>query len=695
MLICANALRIPLADESVQCVVTSPPYWGLRRYAGEQEFIWNANACDHSFTGAASRVPNLRTGLGMEKLGKKHRGGGKKATAMCKHDWAPSAIDKNHRDYQKGDSSKRWNHDPTAGAETAKHVAIVLGNTCTKCGAWRGAFGLEPTVEMYVDHTIQILREIRRVLRKDGVVFWNIGDSYCSGAYSPRVREKPETTEAREKKRGKDRTPHNWTIQANKIPRNGRPEGLKPKDLVLMPARIALAAQADGWWVRSMIIWAKANPMPESVTDRPTDSYEHIIVLVKGQRRTQATMFSDLDPEHVHFSRDLGTQSSCSGTSALCVALATSVFNAAQHENDFSFPPFYSKEWKKRANGKCSDFVMRLPSKHRLAAHAARFLDGQTSTKEFLCELHSIGFSLAKTDHLLIRRCLTELDSPNVFVDSDGSVAVNDAGKISKVDFAHGKIVVTVPTACNYFWDADAVREMAFYDEQGGYSSWRGDRTMPDETRAFGYTPKGTHSRGTGDGGPKARARNEEGVHVGWTESTRAAMVSRNMRNVWMFATQPYSGAHFATFPEELPRRCIKAASSEFGACRFCGAPWKRISKIEIAPHPNRWSKEPNAGQFNKDANEYRFDGEALGMATQSKTIGWSPTCRCKGQHRKVVPSIVLDPFGGSGTTGRVAIELNRTPVLLDVAYNSESSEHYADLARKRTTEVQRGLSFV
>ena len=100
-----------------------------------------------------------------------------------------------------------------------------LGSTCRLCGAWRGAFGLEPTVEMYVQHTVEILREVRRVLRTDGVCFWNVGDS------------------------------------------------MREKQLCLIPDRVRIAAQADGWWVRSKIIWVKPNPMPESVRDRPTDAY--------------------------------------------------------------------------------------------------------------------------------------------------------------------------------------------------------------------------------------------------------------------------------------------------------------------------------------------------------------------------------------------------------------------------------------
>jgi site-specific DNA-methyltransferase (adenine-specific) len=113
-----------------------------------------------------------------------------------------------------------------------------LGSTCRLCGAWQGAFGLEPIVQMYVDHTVEILRELRRVLRDDGVVFLNLGDSY----------------------------------------------GKTSKSLRLVPERVAIAAEDDGWIVRDIIIWHKRNPVPESVKDRCTRSYEPILMLTKQKK---------------------------------------------------------------------------------------------------------------------------------------------------------------------------------------------------------------------------------------------------------------------------------------------------------------------------------------------------------------------------------------------------------------------------
>ncbi|MDE1940611.1 MAG: site-specific DNA-methyltransferase [Patescibacteria group bacterium] len=166
MIIKGNALTLPLPDESIQCVVTSPPYWGLRKYAGEQITFWGMSADGES----------------------------------------------------------------------------------DEC-----AFGLEATIEAYVEHSILILREVRRVLRDDGLCWWNLGDSYCSNPGNGRGGEASMGHRS-----ATGAPPHRSGMDKSDC-------GLKPLDLCLIPERVALAAQADGWYVRSLVIWSKPNPMPESV----------------------------------------------------------------------------------------------------------------------------------------------------------------------------------------------------------------------------------------------------------------------------------------------------------------------------------------------------------------------------------------------------------------------------------------------
>ena len=187
----ADARYIPLADQSVQCVVTSPPYWGLRDY-GLSPLTWD--------------------------------------------------------------------------------------------DGWSGSLGLEPTPDLYVQHLVGIFREVRRVLRDDGTIWLNLGDSYTSIGRSER-KESPGVgaTQAM----GKIAREIHWQPGGGHnfswaLPAFGT--FLKPKDLVGIPWRVAFALQADGWYLRSDIIWAKPNPMPESIRDRPTKAHEYLFLLSKSGR---------------------------------------------------------------------------------------------------------------------------------------------------------------------------------------------------------------------------------------------------------------------------------------------------------------------------------------------------------------------------------------------------------------------------
>lgn len=133
-----------------------------------------------------------------------------------------------------------------------------------------GQLGLESTPEAYIANMVDVFREVRRVLRDDGTLWLNLGDSYASGGMS---NPSAKSTLGG----GKDRGAADYSI-ARTIP-----DGLKPKDLVGIPWRTALALQADGWWLRQDIIWHKPNPMPESVRDRCTKAHEYIFLLTKCQ----------------------------------------------------------------------------------------------------------------------------------------------------------------------------------------------------------------------------------------------------------------------------------------------------------------------------------------------------------------------------------------------------------------------------
>lgn len=172
MIVCGDARHLPLAAESVQCVVTSPPYWNLRDYS-----------------------------------------------------------------------------EPTA-------------------------IGLEVELEDYVSELQGVFREVWRVLKSDGTVWLNLGDMFTGGNFRGGGVQTSSTKQASNN--------GSTDFMARKPPTI--PRGLKRKDLIGLPWRVAFALQADGWYLRSEIIWAKRNPMPESIKDRPTKSHETVFLLTKNER---------------------------------------------------------------------------------------------------------------------------------------------------------------------------------------------------------------------------------------------------------------------------------------------------------------------------------------------------------------------------------------------------------------------------
>lgn len=252
-----------LADESVHCVVTSPPYWGLRNY-GIPASIWPVQ-----------------------------RSQGVVRCSNGDHLWGDMVTENatNHTD------KRRWQHTRNGRDEeqpSDKRVAwlrteVPQGQFCSLCGAWAGCFGLEPTPELYVEHSVTIFREIRRVLRKDGSLWLNLGDSYSNDTkWGGTSGGKNYTSAAggyqgQRVRRGKDCDPKRGPAAPGQ-PFQANNSGLKPKDLVGMPWRVAFALQADGWWLRQWMPWIKRNSMPESCEDRPGTSVETMFLLSQSAR---------------------------------------------------------------------------------------------------------------------------------------------------------------------------------------------------------------------------------------------------------------------------------------------------------------------------------------------------------------------------------------------------------------------------
>lgn len=205
-----------MPDNFIDCCVTSPPYWGLRDY-GTAKWEGGDASCDH-------KIPDVE-------------------------------------------------HDPKRGMSdsVSSHTLRFNKTNCYKCGAIRidNQLGLEKTPEEYVARMVEVFREVKRVLKPEGTLWLNLGDSYVS---SPAGNF------------GSGTKPGNGGAYRAPKPKMNYPQLYKPKDLVGIPWLIAFALRADGWFLRQDIIWSKPNPMPESVTDRCTKSHEYIFLMAKSQK---------------------------------------------------------------------------------------------------------------------------------------------------------------------------------------------------------------------------------------------------------------------------------------------------------------------------------------------------------------------------------------------------------------------------
>jgi DNA modification methylase len=212
----------------------------------------------------------------------------------CEHEWTdgPTKTQQPQRDHAADGSfgDSRGNENSRQGMA----YKTTQGAYCAKCGGWRGDLGLEPTVEAYIGHLILCLREWRRILRDDGTCWVNLGDSFYGGKGTNGNSKARRTANERGYKQSEG------TVLMDTRPLDTPQVGLKPKDLVGIPWRFAFAAQADGWYLRSAIVGAKVAPMPESIRDRPTKSYEHIFLLAKSQTYyydAEAVRERSVDPE--------------------------------------------------------------------------------------------------------------------------------------------------------------------------------------------------------------------------------------------------------------------------------------------------------------------------------------------------------------------------------------------------------------
>jgi len=288
-----------LPDEIINCCVTSPPYWGLRNYNTTPQ-IWDGDE-------------------------------------NCKHEWNIRKYSK-VTNYNEG-FNQRWENSPNKIQKQSEMGKIrnIEEGFCSKCGAWRGSLGLEPTFELYIKHLCDIFDEVKRVLRKDGTIWVNLGDSYSGSGNGSNDYRNQNTKNYRK----------GITLYQGQKP--GK-TSISNKSLCLIPQRFAIEMVNRGWILRNTIIWHKPNCMPSSAKDRFTVDFEYLYFFSKSKK--------------YYFEQQLENLGS------ICTRKRKSAFRQ-QNEND---------EDLITTNGRNKRTVWKIPTKPFPDAHFAVFPEALIET---------------------------------------------------------------------------------------------------------------------------------------------------------------------------------------------------------------------------------------------------------------------------------------------------------------------------
>jgi DNA modification methylase len=591
--ICGDALTNlrELPAESVHMCCTSAPYWGLRDY-GTAQWEGGDAECDHMAPPTGGPNPERYTPGGSEMF--------------------RAANDKPYRE------------------------------TCGKCGAKRidSQLGLEKTPEEYVAKMVEIFREVRRVLRRDGTLWLNLGSSYASdpnkGGSGPNGKNEARWSYGRASRRDAQKND-----KPCKEPKDSQANDYACYDLCGECAT-ALARRTSG----------SDQSFAESVS--PCDRITH-------------------DKSH-------------SGSSIRVVrAVPVAVLASTTHES--SLPP--SGLCSHCAN--CGACLSVLRSSSRDASLCARKASCISHTSRLASAFHNQGKDVSDLGYSTIAfpkfKAKDMIPIPwmvAMALQADGWYLRQDIiwskpnpmpeSVTDRCTKAHEYLFLLTKSP-RYFYDAEAIRE------------------PHDITCWSGKGDKASNNPVTG-------GSLQEGIK--WTVATRNYNpAGRNRRSVWTVATAPYPEAHFATYPPDLIKPCILAGTSAKGCCAKCGAPWERIVEERrhntSAPNSREGIQRPYGAGHGGLESRGRSAGWRERPADETVTLGWQPTCDCKDlsdgvtkgedMHCKPsggsappsqIPCTVLDPFAGSGTTGQVALELGRKAILIEL------NPKYVELIRQR-----------
>jgi DNA modification methylase len=203
----------------------------------------------------------------------------------CQHQWVEYVQ---HPKGGKGSHKNAIRRGANVGANQNDFANMrdhdIISNTCKLCGAWKGQLGLEPHPQMFIDHLVEIFHEVKRILKPDGTLWLNIGDTFFGGKGKS---GSPSSERTEQRDNNGETLQKSYQDYSKDKPQNlCKQDGgwLQSKQLLLIPVRVAMALQSDGWILRNTIIWQKPNAMPSSVKDRFTVDFEYVFFFVKSKK---------------------------------------------------------------------------------------------------------------------------------------------------------------------------------------------------------------------------------------------------------------------------------------------------------------------------------------------------------------------------------------------------------------------------
>jgi hypothetical protein len=534
---------------------------------------------------------------------------------------------------------------------------------------------------MYIEHTVQIFREVRRVLRNDGVVFLNCGDSYYAsgGAHKPE-HANPGLSKSSERggvprvwqngKRGKE--------LSDLMPCDSSSENLCDECVKIWLLRMTGKNYGHGLESETLTeastLSRKVSMPAHQDSSHSASQGDHNASEISGPDCVSSSPAVDVlgaqvstNPESSEQSLGECLQKGDWFSSPDVLASLSRVFRECEY---MKACPFFAQTF---AGVSLDSLAMPHSNYDNALTHGSSAVhkEGKASNSSVPYPYYNIQPHLKAKDLCLIpQRLAIALQDDGWYVRSiiiwSKSNPMPESVKDRPTE-SHEYILLLTKSA-KYYWDMEAVRE-----PNSPLTDWN-DRPITSRDKA------------------DETIRPNSGPNKGICFKSTFPTAGRNIRTVWEINTQPYPEAHFATFPEKIPERCILAATSEKGNCSKCGKPWVRIVKrhetLPVKDYEGKCStldEQHGSRRIQGNVRAWReAGGDHDNPFPPPETLGWKPTCSCEAPSE---PPVVLDPFSGSGTTLWVAKRLGRRAIGID------TSSEYCDLAIERNSQQSMVLS--